>query len=248
MSVTTTAQKLINGAFDVLGVKAAGETVASADANDALRRLNAMIDGWGLQPGTMLDQTREVFDLVANKGGPDNPYLVGPSATTGNFSTVRPVYLQGVSLLLTNLSVDVEVPLSPYTEAAYMALAVKSLTSVQPTGYHWSATSPFASLYLWPVPDNGTNDLVLYSLAAVSQFADLVTLVTLAPGYAEAIEYNLALRLAAPYGATVDPDVRRQAGQALAWVKTGNSRIADLSIDVALTQGAQPPWNILAGP
>jgi hypothetical protein len=98
------------------------------------------------------------------------------------------------------------------------------------------------------VPNNATNDLVLYSLRAVSQFATLTTEVTLAPGYAEAIEYNLALRLAAPYGATIDPDVRRQAGQALAWVKTANTRITDLAIDVALTQGAQPPWNILAGP
>lgn len=241
MAITTTARTLINGAFDLLQVKGSGETVQAADLTDALRRLQAMIDSWALQPGTITNQVREVFDLVASQAS----YTMGPG---GNFDTVRPVYVQGAGLLMNAPSVPVEVPLTLLSDDAYDALAVKTLTSVQPTCVYVNATSPLATVILWPVPTTAVNDLVLYSLQAFAGFTSVDQAVHLPTGYAEPIEYNLAKRLATPYGLTWPAELDAIARSSLAWVKTSNRRISDLSLDAALVQESRAPWNILAGP
>ena len=59
-------------------IYAPGETISAADAADAFRRLNAMMGGWMIQPLTIPVTERLVFPLTANKGGPSNPYTIGP--------------------------------------------------------------------------------------------------------------------------------------------------------------------------
>lgn len=241
---TWTAQKIILAAMNMLGIRQSGETMAGADMQDALDLLNGMIDGWGLQPGTILNQQREVFPLVAGQGGPANPYTMGPG---GDFNTVRPVYVTGAGLLL-GTSPTIEIPLSFLTDDAYEAIRIKDLGSPYPTSLYFNATQPLASIYLYPVPTSALNDLVLYSLDASLGFANLTTQYTFAPGYVEAMEYNLARRLAAPYGQPFTPELDQLARKSLAWVKTANTRMVDLSLDGALTIGSQKPWNILTGP
>lgn len=236
---TTTARTIINGAFDLLGVKAAGETMPADAMQDALRRLNLMIDGWGLQPGTILNQTREVFNLAASQAS----YTMGPG---GDFDTVRPVWVQGFGLVLNTSTLPVEIELDSFTDASWEAIRVKTQTSTQPTGAYFNATAPLATVYVWPIPTSSLNDLVIYSLQAGLGFTNLSTQYALAAGYAEAIEYNLATRLAASYGRSVPPDVTRTAAQTLTWVKTSNTRAMDLSLDPALTFSSRRSYNILS--
>lgn len=235
---------LLLEAFDDLGIKQSGETLPAADAIDGLRRLNGMCDALNLQPGWLLNEQREVFDLVAGQGTPDNPYTMGPG---GDFDTTRPVWVKGFGLLLNNASPPVEIPLTSFTDDAYEALAIKSLGSTQPTGVYFNSTQPLASIYLYPIPTSALNDLVIYSLAAVPGFANLTTQYTLAPGYREALHYNLAKRLAAPYGQPWTAELNRLAVDALRWIKTANTRMVDLRLDPALTHGSRRPYNILSG-
>ena len=238
---TITARDLITAAFQDIGALPEGESLTAAMAKDGLRRLNNMIALWALQPGTMLSNKREVFPLVAGQ----ETYTIGP---TGDFDTVRPVYLTGAGLLLGGLAYPVELRLGLLTDDAYENLKIKTQPSTQPTQIYYNETQPLGTVKLWPVPTIALNSLVLYSSEATSGFADLTTPYTFAPGYTEAIEYNLAKRLATPYGRALPPEIREFAAQSLAWVKTANTELVDMQIDAGLTWNQQAPWNILSGP
>jgi hypothetical protein len=236
---TVTARDIIKRAFDDIGAGQEGEPLSAAMAIDGLHRLNNMIASWALQPDTMLSLKREVFDMFA-----DIPsYTIGPG---GDFDTVRPVYLLGVSLLLTDGPPPIEIPLSPMNQQAYQVETIKGQTSTQPSAFYYAATQPLGTLYPWPIATSAANDLVIYSQEAVSGFATLSTPYTFAPGYTEAIEYNLAKRLSTPYGRPLPPEIRELAAQSLSWVKTANTKIVDMNLDPALTWGTQAPWNILS--
>ena len=239
---TVTALDLIKRALDDIGVYSPGETLSAADAQDGLRRLNGMVSSWATQPLTIPATVREVFDLVANQGGPSNPYTIGPN---GDFDTVRPIYLQGAGLMLTATSPEVEIPLGLFTDDAYQAIQVKDLASTLPTGVYYNKTFPLGQVQLWPVPNNATNDLVIYSYQALSGFADLTTQYAFAPGYEEALEYQLAVRLAIPHARPIDPELKSRAGSALKWIKAANSKLTDLRLDPGLTVGSRGIYNIL---
>lgn len=238
---TQSAEDYINRAFDDLGVKAAGETLSSADMLDAWRRLNNMISSWGVQPLTTTVNKREVFSLVASQA----TYTIGPG---GNFDTVRPIWLTGAGLLLTSVTPNVEFPIGILTDDGYESIRIKDLGSqyVQQVYYNPTFTDGLGRLTMWPVPTTSANKFVLYSREALVSFANLTAEYSFPPGYDEAIEYNLAKRLAAPYGKTLPPDIAALAAQSLALIKRANQPFSDLSLDPALTSSVRRPYNILS--
>jgi hypothetical protein len=246
---TVTALDLINGAFEIIGVKSLGQDLEGAIVSDGFRRLNSMINSWGTQPLTMTAFSREVFDITASQ----SDYTVGPG---GDWDTVRPLVVVGVSLIMTNSSPSIEIPLSMLTQNAYAAIAVKDLTSTLPTQAFWNPTYPpsgssvgLGTMKLWPKPTDGANDIALYTQVAVTSFTSLTMPTGMAPGYREALEYNLACRLCAPYGRPVQPDVLAYAKSTLATVKRQNTRLMDLMTDSGLTPDSrQGTFNILVGP
>lgn len=91
--MSITALSILNGAFDLIGVKSQGETLSGADAQDGLRRLNNLVRAWQNQSLTIPYVNREVFPLVANQ----NTYTIGPG---GDLETDRPPEVVGAGLLL----------------------------------------------------------------------------------------------------------------------------------------------------
>ncbi len=238
---TLTARDIITRAFDNIGFGSAGQSLQPFEAQDGLRRLNTMISTMALQPGTMLANKREVFDLVADQ----ETYMIGPG---GDFNTVRPVFLTGVGLLLTNSSPPVEIPLGLLTDDMYEGIRIKTLSNSQPTTVYYNRTQPLGTIKLWPVPNTAINDLVLYSDEAVSGFADLSTQYTLAPGYAEMFEYNLSERLATPYGRALPDAIKELARSTMGWVKRANNRLTDVPTDATLlTNNRRAGYNINSG-
>lgn len=241
MAITTTALTLIKGAFDLLGVMAPGESLPAADGQDALRRLNQLVDRWGVDRLTIPVETRSVYPTVASQGGPANPYTVGPG---GDFDQARPVWVRGVNLLLNSSSPAVEIPLYELNDDEYRVLNIKALESTLPQSYYYEGTSPLGSLIVWPIPDNTTNDLVLYWDETLSQFADLTTSYTFRPGYAEALEWQLAMRLAPAYAKPITPDLRAAAMESLSYVKQANLKVAVLGMDPGLVPAGGLGYNI----
>lgn len=89
----TTAETIIEGAFDAIGLLGTGSVTSAEMANSGLRRLNLMMSALRLQPLTQPVQSREVFSLTADLG----VYTIGPG---GDFDTTRPTKLSGAGILL----------------------------------------------------------------------------------------------------------------------------------------------------
>jgi hypothetical protein len=240
---TIRASDIILEAFDDLGIGQVGETRSAAEMQDALRRLNGLCDGFNLQPGWLLNEQREVFNLVSGQGTPANPYTMGPG---GDFDTVRPVWLNRARLQINTTTIPTEIDLALITDQSYESINQKTFQSNYPQLCYFNSTQPLATIYLYPVPTTDANPIVLYSYASVPGFTNLTMQYTLAPGYREALHYNLAKRLAQPYGMAWTPELNSLALNALRWIKIANTKMMDVSLDPALVHNARRPFNILA--
>jgi len=223
----TTAITLISDAFDLLNVFQPGESIPDTDAQFGLRTLNRMIGSWAQQSMTIPAQSREVFDLVADQAS----YTIG---TDGDFDTPRPPNQQSLtaaSLVYTTSDPTIEIPLGLLTDADYAALTPKGLMGTQPSllYYNPTFTATFGTIHLWPIPDNATNDLALYLQRPLSTFANLTTTYAFPPGYSEALLYNLARRLAKPFGRPVDEDLMDMAVKSLAIIKRANVKFLSMA-------------------
>lgn len=233
--MSTSAAIIVTGALSLLGKIDPEETPGAAMLTDGMRRLNLMLGNWGLQGLTIPASTRQVFPLVAGKGGPSNPYTMGVG---GDFDTTSPTEILSAALVLGTPTPTTEVGLTPYTEDAYNAIAIKELRNSQPTGYRYKATfaGGVGALFLWRVPDTTLNSLALYWIARLGQFTSLVAAYDLPDGMDETVEYNLALRLAKVYSvplATIE-DVKDIAQSSLAAYRRSNVQMSDLSNDFCM--------------
>lgn len=243
----TSAQTIIAGSFDLIGVTAASETPSPNDSADAFRRLNNMMGTLAIQPASIPVMARQVFPLLAGCGGPNDagipgggPYLIGIG---GDFNTARPNSIDGCGLLLnSSLPQPVEVPRAIYTNDAYEAIQIKDLPNQLFTGLHYKPTflnNNLGTIYLWPVPNTPLNSIVLYNSQQLATFPSLTASYIVPNGYDEMLEYNLAVRLAGPYVKQLPPYVQQMAVESLAMVKRANYKMSDLSVDSALTLGSR---------
>lgn len=230
----TTALDLITDTFNTLGVLAPGQPVSPDDSSMALRMLNIMTSGWAIQPGSIPCVGRDVYDMTANKGGPSNPYTIGP---TGDWVATVPNDIEGAAVMLTQATPNfVEVPLALLTDDAWQAIQIKDLSNQQPTCLYYNkaapATSTTGTINLWPVPSVAYNKIVLYRLQQLGQFANLSTSYNLPDGWAYAIIPNLAKRIAPTFGRQVTPDIQEWALTSLQILKRSNNKLADLPQDI----------------
>lgn len=241
-AVRLDALTIITGAFDLIQLITPGEGIEDADAADALRRLNQLVSGWANLPLTWPFTNREVFTVTANVGS----YTIGPG---GAFNTVRPASIIGAGMLMNASTPPVEVPCGVMTNDMYEALQVKTLTSTQWTDIFYRPTysGGLGLILLWPIPTVATNSCVLYRGDMINGFATLTTQYDFPPGYADALEYNLAERLLAPYNVK-DPDIRGDvksgAIKYLGMIKVNNFQPVDMAMDPGLTQNRRYGYNI----
>lgn len=249
MALSVTLQSLLNGALRKLGSLSIVENVPGDEVTQCIAWANQMIDAWGLEPGTIPFEKREVFPLIAGKGGTgvstptSGPYTLGP---TGDFDTVRIEWLTGAGLLQLSPTPQVELSRSVLTNDAYQSIPMKDLQSEYFTAVYLNASYPLAEINLYPVPNTTVNSLVLYSLQPIAGFADLSTVYVFPPGYAQTIEDNLATILADPYARPIPQRLQRRADSGLSKLKRANAIPTDLAIDPALTESSRRPWNILS--
>lgn len=235
--MATTALTLITASFEVLSVFQQGESIPNKDSQSALGFLNRMTSGWAQQTLTIPAIARNIFTLTAGKGGPSNPYTIGVG---GDFNVARPANQASVvdaGLILGNTSPAVEIPRAIATDSAYNKIRIKELTSTLFTAVYYNPTTANARglIQLWPVPDTAANSLVLYLQQALSTFATLTTQYEFPPGYEEAFVYNLARRMAKPWGAVLDADTKNLADQSLTTIKRSNLKLSDLANDLVFS-------------
>ncbi len=238
-----TALDLITDALTLTGALAQGESPSAADAQDALRRLNRMVSGWKNFRLMCFVVEENTYPLV----GSQSEYTIGPG---GDFNQFRPQFLSYCGLILAGTSPAVEIKLDIITVKDRSFQSVKSQTSTLPTQVYYYTQFPssgadagLGTLIFWPVPTN-VNSVKLYCPKGIDEFTNLSTDYAFAPGYEDALEYNLAVRLIqAGFGLrSALQDIKPMAEETLAIVKRANIQPVTLSIDPALWP-SQPGFN-----
>ncbi len=190
---------------------------------------------------------------VAGSTGNDGSYTV-QSVTFGiaTVITVIEAVLSSTvdgSIKVATATNPVEIPRALITDDAYQMLRLKQLSSLLWTDVYYNATygRGLGTIFLWPTPTTAINDFVLYRADQIAGFSDLTTNYDFPPGYQDALEYNLAIRLAIPYGRMLTPELRQMAGDSLALIKRQNYKLTDLAVDPALTHSHAGWYNIDTG-
>lgn len=230
-----TTTQLITRALRTIGVVAAGESLNAAWLEAGQDALGDLMDSWAANRLTIYVVERNVYTLISGRGGPaplSSPYTIGPG---GDFNQARPVYFDRASVInLNNPTQPLELGLDVLDTQDWQAIPVKQVLAALPLKIYFDYDFPLGNVFLWPIPNVTNLQLVIYSPTAITGFTDLTTNFTYPPGYAEALRYNLAIRLAPEFGRQLDPQVAAMAVSTLAVVKRANIRMQDLVIDPAL--------------
>lgn len=244
--MATTALVVITAAFELLNVFQPSESVPGPDATAALGWLNRMMSSWAQQYTTIPAIARTVVPLVSGKGGVSNPYTIGIGGDINIAKPASPQNISAVALQLNASTPPVEIPRGIMTDDGWQSTQIKGLTNSLFTDLYYTATSPLGTINLWPIPLDATNSLVLYIAQALTQFANLTAQYQIPDGYEDALVFNLAKRLAKPWGATVDPALVQDAYASLCLIKRSNVRLTDLPNDLVF-QRPRGFYNINTG-
>jgi hypothetical protein len=221
------ALTLISSSLRLIGVLAAGETLAIGDANDALAVLQDLIDSWNAERLTIFTTGSQDFPLVIGQ----QVYTLGP---TGTFDTARPARIDQMSVILLqpNPSTPIELPVDMYSVTDWQQkVPVKNVNGTFPQVCYDDGGYPLRTLNMWPIPTQISN-FRIYSWEALSSPVALSTSIAFPPGYAKALRFNLAADLAPEYSTSVPESVQAQAIQSLATLKTMNAPDMEMQSDL----------------
>jgi hypothetical protein len=222
--MASTWQQLIFDALLEIGVYSSNDALLAEDLAQGTRRLNRILDTWSARKVYAYSQTFQLYTLVPNTA----PYLIGPNLTSPNFATpnasVRPVRIDSIALVLTNVAPSVDVPLNPRDAAWWRNQRIKSLATNVPTDYYYEPDFPSGAIFFWPVPNfaYGARCELWTSVGQVP--TDTTQTFTAPPGYELATMLTLAEESCGPYTRPVPADLPEKARRARAALESNNAK------------------------
>lgn len=192
-----TVLDLITRAMRLLGAYNVGDDAPEAAEEQAgLMALNAMVDAWGLERLMMFTSAGSIYQTVSGKAS----YTIGPNGA--DWTAPRPLYIDAVTVIVPGTPSTYERPLHIIeTNREWARVRMKALPSTLYTAVYYQPDFPNGTLAFWPAPQNA-QQVVLYTPTQVSQFTTLNQVISLPPGYARALPYNLAVELAPEFSKT----------------------------------------------
>jgi hypothetical protein len=227
------ATELCTRALQLAGVVSPVDTPSAEDLSTAFSALNDWIDALGTERLSIYYVARTVKTLA--NGTPS--YTIGSG---GSINIARPLWIENAGLVINTADTyPVEIPIRVMTDDEWASRAQKTLPSNLILGiwydHNWSAG--LGLIYVWPIPNVSTTQLVLYTPTAITEFADRTTNYTFPPGIRRMLLFNLANELAPWYpAAQPDPRVPTIATQSLHNYKRGNLRLSEVYVDRAISQ------------
>ena len=231
---TQTVKQIITDALVLLNVKASGETLTDAEAQDGMVSLNGLIDSWSNENLMQPNEIQITHTLTAG----DETYTIGAS---GDINTAWPTKLLSAHVRDSNLDYEMSV----ITPREYDNIVQKGLQTDYPRWIMYDKTYPLGTLYLYPTP-NSALSLRLRVNSEIAQYSSLTATVNLPPGFIRAIKYNLALEMAPAYK---EPSqfIQKVAVESKKWIKTANvGKVPPLRIPSAYV-GNRNRWDYRTG-
>jgi hypothetical protein len=174
---------IVDPAFKLLGLIAAGRSMATWEYADALDAINALMDMTSVR-GLVFQITDETFSLT----GPAL-YTIGPA---GTWATVRPLRIRAAMGRASNgASRLVRIVDAEEYSTMFDGTATGLFAQVLTCDY----AAPEATIRLNPAPVTG-GTLELWSIKPLVNFATITDVLALPQGYLEFLKYNLAVALA----------------------------------------------------
>lgn len=223
---------LIASSLRLIGVLASGETASGPIIADSQLVLQQMVDSWQADRLMIFTINIAEFPLVPGQ----QTYTYG---TGGNFNAARPARIERASIVsLTNPAQPLELNIPIYTDKDWQQqIPVKLINTTLPQVLYDDGSFPLRNLSFWPIPTVVVNTR-LYSWLQLTTFTDLTTDILFPPGYAEALRYNLAMRLIAEMPGNFNPimisTTLQLANESLARIKAMNLPVVEASCDDAL--------------
>jgi hypothetical protein len=213
MSVAT---ELLYPALRLAGILGApGRTASTSELADAFDALNRMLGSWSVQDELIYSIQVDRYNLSPSK----TSYTIGP--TGADFIAPRPIRITQATLVLLGPS-ELHLPLTLLTDAQWAYKRLREIPTSVPTELYDDYDFPNSRLYLWGYP-TVANDLELFTWQTLSSFPSQAAAVSLPPGYANAIVYNLAVQLNDQFGTPIRPNVLTTARRTSAWLKGNNA-------------------------
>jgi hypothetical protein len=228
-----TAQDLINLAAKDVGALASGETLNAEEYPDCLLKLNQLIAEWDIEYLNIFCISRAAYPMTA---GRTTPYQIGPSGA--DFVAPRPISIRAANVVTGSGGFEFGLQVIPVEQ--WNAIVEKSAVGDPPEVLYYDNDYPNALLYLnpWPAAEES---LVLYTWEQLNQLASLSSTFDMPPGYAEALEWNLAISLAPMFGRPLDATVAAKAQAAKASIRANNVPPAPGRAQVIQAGGAAVP-------
>ncbi len=222
---TMTLTDCANSAGRFLGIIDSGGSLSNQQLLDAQEAINNLIDNWSS------DRLMALSALVADFAVTGaTSYAIGTGAA---WNTPRPSAIEAATYLLSANGGVLALPLRVLNANDFSSLPDRRSTSVVAKALFYDRGNPTGNVYLAPVPLNGGSvELVMWS--AMTQFPDLVTAITVSPGYSRMLQLAAAVEMAPQYDVTPTPALIENYTDALARVRQLNAEIL----------GPEPPAGI----
>ncbi len=213
----TTVADIVNRAFEIIGVNAAGESTATADSNLAVNALVSLLDLWQLDPQSVVGLQELTYTPAAGA----KTVTIGAA---GQIVSAMPARIEPSSFYRIN-GIDMPLAIADSFDE-YAAIAAKSTQGPPSIAYLMRGNTEVGTLYLGPASD-GTYELHLWvPQQNVQGFATLTsgTTLTLPNGYKKMLEDNLAEELLTSFSVpdVIGTKVMRAAARSRRKVKRGN--------------------------
>lgn len=223
----TTAGDLIRKALGKILVLGKQDTLASADLDDGLDALNAMLNSWWTGESlAVFAIEQETFTTTAGVAS----YTIGPGAT---WNTTRPIRV--LPSVANYQSVDY--PVQVIDRLQYDPIPYKQPQGI-PMVLFYDREYPIGTIYLYPVPSPSGITIRLDTYQQLQSFASIATPINLPPGYIRAIINNLAIELAPDYNKDVPQSLAKVAAESKGNLKRNNRQDVLAKFDGALLYGS----------
>jgi len=220
-----TALDIVRRSMRLVGALGGGETPTDTEQTDGIAALNSMLDAWGVQANAIYMVQDETFTWAATNA-------TRTMGSGGDFDTVRPIFIEGMF----QRQSSIDYPIQKATEQQYAAIPDKDTSSTIIYWIYPDSGYPLTTLYAFPVPSVAAS-VHIRSHKPLQSFTAATTALAMPQGYQDALEFNLAVILAAEYGRDVRPHVAQRARATLRAIKVRNHRMPTAVIEPALGGG-----------
>lgn len=246
--MATTALDLIKGALRRVNSYQSGETLDAMDANDALETLNDLLDSWSTDEAYVYGSLETIVNFTPGK----YQYTIGPGGDfaidNSGASIARPLRITNAFTRITTQQNSLDYGIEIIDQNRYASIGFKGISAPWPIALYYNATMPTGNLYFYQNPSSA-GELHLYTDTILTNLV-LAQNFVLPQGYARAIKWALAKELAVEYGFPLSQELKDNARESMAMIKSLNAvPVPTSNYDSMVSRGnqADAAWILTGG-